>query len=562
MKVRLRLFVYLIIFIGIALFLNSLTNSFIGDDFDQIVSNTSLLNPFNLQNFFTGSTFYGGGGESQSGLHYRPLMLFFYSIIYTLFGLKPIFFHIFQLILHISNTIMIFLFLRYFFKNSVSFLLSLVFLVHPINNETVVYIANLQDTLYLFFGLLATLLVQAGKIRGMLRGIFFLTLLLLLSIFSKETGILFIVILLLQSFLFKKIPPKIAIISSITSSSLYIFIRFIIADIYIPTQAIAPIANASFLERLLNLPAILFYYIKTLLYPVQLATTQFWIHRTIDISNFWLPLISTLLTLAAIVYLGIHLKKFPKSFNNYLFFVIWLTIGVGIHIHLIPLEMTVADRWMYFPLIGILGLLGLTIENTKILRLHKKILLTLAIIAICLLSYRSYIRNFDWKDPITLYENDTKVDNNNFFLENSLGSEYLIKGEHKKAKPHVEKSLALYQYFGNLNNMAVIASKEGDKKSTKKYLEKAIKIDNNYVVTENYAKFLYANEASQATINFINSALKRYPNNATLWMYYGLAENKLGNRKKALEYTQKAYQLNPSDLTKSTYEGLKGIKLK
>jgi protein O-mannosyl-transferase len=562
MKIRLRLYIYLIIFVGITLYVNSLSNSFIGDDFDQIVDNTSYLHPRNTLQFFTGSTFYGGGGEDASGLHYRPLMLFFYSLIYTAAGLKPVFFHLFQILLHTANTIMLFLFLRYFFKNPVAFFLALLFLVHPINNETVVYIANLQDTLFLFFGLLGTLLIQSGKIHNTIKSGVVLTILLLLSLFSKETGILFAAIYILQSVLFKKIPFKFTLITSLIATLIYLATRFLLAGIIIPTQAIAPIAKAPLLERLLHIPSILLYYTKTFFYPIDLATTQFWFYTKPTFQNFILPLLLVILLSFLLIRLGKKLHNSPSTFNTYLFFLAWLILGLSVHLHIIPLEMTVADRWFYFSFIGVLGLLGmLYTAYQKNLNRHTKPILLLIIVILGLYSFRTYIRNMDWKDPITLYEHDTKIDKNNFFLENSLGSEYLMQQEYEKARPHIEKSLKLNPYFGNLNNMAVLSSKDGDTKKAKEYLEKAIRTDNNYIVTENYAKFLYSTDTPQNTESFITSALKRYPNNATLWMYYGLTMNKMGKYQKAVEFTKKAYDLSPNDLTESTYKGIKGVEI-
>lgn len=562
MKIRLRLYIYLLILVGILLYTNSLTNSFIGDDFDQIVKNTTLLHPINFAKFFTGSTFYGGSGETQAGLHYRPLMIFFYSIIYSLFGLKPIFFHLLQLFFHTTNAILIFLLFRFFFKNYLAFFLTLLFLVHPINNETVVYIANLQDTLYLFFGLIAILLVQAQKIKTSLRKGTILGLLLLLSLFSKETGILFSLIIILQMFLLKKIPLRLALLSTGIPIIIYSIVRFILAGVFLPTQAIAPIYKASIFIRLLNIPEIIFYYLKTFFYPVSLTTTQFWINTKPNLNNFVIPLL-VIISLSTIFFLtGKKLRKNKKSFSTFIFFLVWTLSGLIVHSQIIPLEMTVADRWFYFTFIGAAGLLGIAIEQIKYFPKHPKASIIFTVILILLLSSRSFIRNMDWKDPITLYEHDIKVDKNNFFLENSLASEYLLKGKYQKAKPHVKHSLTLYPYFGNLNNMAVISSHEGNKKKTKIYLEKAIQIDNNYIVTENYAKFLYTNDSEQITLSFIKQALNRYPNNATLWMIRGLAENKLGNSKKAIEYTKKAYELSPNELTKSTYDGIKGIIIK
>jgi len=222
--------------------------------------------------------------------------------------------------------------------------------------------------------------------------------------------------------------------------------------------------------------------------------------------------------------------------------------------------MTVADRWFYFPFVGALGLLGLLHTEFYPKKMTKLTVIFFGVLLI-LLGSRTFLRNYDWKDPITLYEKDLQIDQNNFFLENILGAEYLMKGDYQKAEPHIRKSLTLHPYFGNLNNMAVISSQKKEYDLAKSYLQKAIEIDNNYIVTENYAKLLYNQRDTKATLEFIEEVLLIYPNNATLWLYRGLSEERDGNHESALLYTKKAYDLAPNELTKSSYEGIKNNNL-
>ncbi len=130
---RRRTGIIFLIFIGLIVYFNALQNDFIiGDDEDQIVYHTPVHSLKNIPTFFAGSTYYRAENESAYGLYYRPLMLSVYSLIYTFFGPDPLYYHFTQLLLHITNATLVFLFLRHFLRSRLAFLGSLIFLIHLI----------------------------------------------------------------------------------------------------------------------------------------------------------------------------------------------------------------------------------------------------------------------------------------------------------------------------------------------------------------------------------------------------------------------------------------------
>lgn len=81
------------------------------------------------------------------------------------------------------------------------FIAGLIFLCHPINSEAVLFIADLQEPLYTFFGLSALFLFSKSqtKLSAAVVG-----LLLLFALLSKESGLLYILAMLVHGFLFHK----------------------------------------------------------------------------------------------------------------------------------------------------------------------------------------------------------------------------------------------------------------------------------------------------------------------------------------------------------------------
>lgn len=239
-------FIFLLIIIGLLTFFNSLFNGFVWDDEEQIVNNVLVHSISNFPKFFAGSTFNTGGNGTLGGLYYKPLMTTFFSLIYTLFGANPFFFHFVQVILHIFNSIFVFLIFRHIFqkfKNDIiPFVLALIFLIHPINVETVTYISTLQDTLFFFFRIIAFWLVTAKQTNSFKKYLL-IFILMLCSLLSKESGILFISLIIIYVFLFSKKYFWPYLITASSSLAAYSFLRFIVAGIFFNKHGLTPIST-------------------------------------------------------------------------------------------------------------------------------------------------------------------------------------------------------------------------------------------------------------------------------------------------------------------------------
>src|SRR5471030_2610944 len=92
--------------------------------------------------------------------HLQRFHLYFsYAILYFLGNGSLLPFHIFQLSLYLISVLLIYLIFLKFFGSKIAFLLSLIFLTHPVNEEIVAYIGDLQDVLFFFFGVSSLYLI-------------------------------------------------------------------------------------------------------------------------------------------------------------------------------------------------------------------------------------------------------------------------------------------------------------------------------------------------------------------------------------------------------------------
>src|SRR5229473_7760619 len=139
----------IIFIVGLIVFFNTLFNGFVGDDKKMIVDNPQehVVNP---------ALSFGENAFNVAG-QYRPIPATYFSFLYAVFGNNSFFYHFFEALLHILCGVLLYLFARKFFSYGTALLLSLIFIVHPINEEVAVYIADFQDVFFMFLGLLLLL---------------------------------------------------------------------------------------------------------------------------------------------------------------------------------------------------------------------------------------------------------------------------------------------------------------------------------------------------------------------------------------------------------------------
>jgi hypothetical protein len=541
--------IYFIVIIGLVVYFNSLFNGFVWDDWLQIVNNAYTHSLNNCFNFFLGL---GAGSLS----FYRPIHMCVDSLLYTFSGTNPFFYHLFQVAIHIVNACLLYILFSRFFKKNLTLILALIFLVHPLNTEAVIYISAIQEPLYFLFGILALIILDTARlsIKRLLLGSFFL----LCSLFTKESAILFILVVNLFYMTFNKKAVLKLISASCFIIGIYIFARISFASAFSLKQAEIPIQQASTSLRLQTIPKIFFYYIKTFLYPNHLAISQDWLVKSLDLNNFYLPLLLDTLFLFIILSLGICFWKCRKNiFNNYLFFSIWFLIGIGIHLQIIPLDTTVAERWFYFASAGLLGTIGVLINTVKF-EGNRILMASLIVGIISALSIRTMVRNTNWIDRLTLYSHDINYSDSSWSLESNLGLELYKAGIKKDALKHLERSVQLApEGWKNLNNLAVYYFNESDYSKAEECFKVAIKNNPNYETSyENYASLLSNHGDQNKAKDFLENSLKIFPQDGELWFYLALVDYKMGLKQNALQDATKAYELFPNQNTEILYSRL------
>jgi len=415
---------------GVAVYGLSWGYNFLLDDQFQIVQNPQVHELSQIFLTFGKSTM--ATGENIAGIYYKPVMMMAYNLLWNLGHGSPAPFHIFQLLIHVCNAFLIFTLFQKILsaKNSAwAFFAGLLFLCHPVNSEAVLMIADLQEPLYTFFGLLALWSLVSLSLPWLA------ALFLLFSLLSKETGVLYLAICGVYCALFCKERMRPALISIALAGGVYMALRLGVAQLNTVVANNMQIMRADVMTRLLTMPKALIHYIHLFFFPKDLSLTQDWVVSVASFENFWWPLMQVLILVSAILFYA-----FKKKQNTFLFFALWFLLGWAVHSQIVPLDGTVSDRWFYFPIVGFIGMLVVVLQSFELS--PKAILVLLAVTAVPL-SVRSFVRSQDWQDAKTLFEHDLAMQPESFYLNNDLGLELMAQRRTAEAISYLEKTIAV-----------------------------------------------------------------------------------------------------------------------
>ena len=185
----------ILISVGFLLYLPTIAFKFtFFDDNNLILDNQYFLaNWGNIFYSFLIDVFHSVNG---SAFYYRPILTISFILDYHFSGIYPFMYHFTNVILHMLASCLIYVFfIKLNYKKIVSFLLAIIFLIHPVSTQAVAWIPGRNDSLLAIFLLLNFIYfikyLKTEKIQHMIFSVIFFG----LGLFTKESGICAIPIL-------------------------------------------------------------------------------------------------------------------------------------------------------------------------------------------------------------------------------------------------------------------------------------------------------------------------------------------------------------------------------
>lgn len=426
-------------FLGVAVLLAygiTLRNGFVWDDTQIIVNNIVNRDWANLSKVLLGPDVIF---TDDLASYYRPLNRLVYVIEYHLYGLNPLGYHLFSLLLHIANVFLLFTLGKKIFANSNSALIAaLFFAVHPANAEAINFVSGRNNLTATFFVLAALLLFHIGRERDNVMYHLLSALSFLGGLLCKEIALMLLPILFFYPFQFEgNNKPNYRdrltlLLPFIIAALLYIFLRSAALS-QIITQ---PGTNTGLWNRLAMNLYIIPVYVSLLVIPFGYKVyysipADIWQHLK-WIVPFW----------GAFICLSYFLLRNGSKIAYFaLFWILCNYIPIS-NIIEIP-SGAMAERYIYLPFIGVWLLVGSATDQFIARGVSYKKLFSFVAGVALLLAMFSTIRSMEWKNDLTLFSSLVAADPQSVNGHYNLGGWYRERGDLINARLHWEQAVKL-----------------------------------------------------------------------------------------------------------------------
>jgi Tfp pilus assembly protein PilF len=484
--------VYFLILVALAVlpYLNSLRNSFVYDDFDQVLGNPYLRNFHHLREIFTSSVWSFMGDFRGSTNYYRPVMSLGYLFCYQLFGPRALGFHLANLLANVGVVLLVFLVtFKMFRSRAVGMAAACIFALHPIHSEAVDWIAAVTELeLALFYLLTFWFFLASARPGGKcsvplqiaMAGSFVLTLL------SKEQALTLPLLALVYEHFFREDRDETTKIQKLRR---YVVLWFL-PLVYLALRVHYLRGFAPSLERpefrtgdlVISALALIGRYCWKLVWPVELCAYYLF---PADVTTLypWALRGAAALAICASVFVVLW-----KSNRQAAFGMVWLILTLAPVLNVRWMTSNAfAERYLYLASVGfcwMAGWAGVHAWNVLSARGSRwRVALPLAAGLIATLGvFRIVTRNRDWHDNLTFCTATLKVSPDAYYMHNNLGTVYWQMGNIPAAKREWTTALELApgsEYV--LHNLGLVANSEKRYPQAKAFFLCALLIRPNYM---------------------------------------------------------------------------------
>jgi hypothetical protein len=355
-----------------------------------------------------------------------------------------------------------------------AFVVSLVFIAHPVHTEVVANIKSLDELLVLLFGISALI----GLLRAYdTKSVFWMivsSLAMLFACFAKENAVLLMLVGPLMLWFFRRTGVSRQwkyYLPMLMGAVFFLYTRYLVLGNLPEGRVMLDPLNNPFLEwagntwiacsgstRFATIAYTLGRYLGLMIFPYPLTHDYYPFHIELQ-SILNAKVILSMFSIAGLVWLGLWglIKKRNWSFGIW-FFVITGSLTTNIFF---PVGVFMAERFLFLPSLGLMLAFVLWLYPRVVIRYKKAGMFCLGF-GIVLFSILTIHRNQAWKDNETLMRADIQTSSNSARLRHHLGTFLLDEALQvqdqdgrqrflEEARPHLEMAVELHpNYFDAL----------------------------------------------------------------------------------------------------------------
>ncbi|XP_068951224.1 protein O-mannosyl-transferase TMTC3 [Petaurus breviceps papuanus] len=443
----------LIVSVVIACYWNSLFCGFVFDDVSAILDNKDLHPSTPLKNLFHNDFWGTPMSEERSHKSYRPLTVLTFRLNYLYSELKPVSYHLLNLIFHAVVSVVFLKVCKLFLDSRSSIIASLMFAVHPIHTEAVTGVVGRAELLSSIFFLTAFLSYTKSKGPNntiVWTPIALTVILVAIATLCKEQGVTVVGICCVYevfiaqgytlpllyttamqifrgkgSIPFSLLQILLKLIVLMFSTLLLVVIRVQVIQSQLPvfTRFDNPAAVSPTPTRQLTFNYLLPVNAWLLFNPSELCCD--WTMGTIPLIESFLD-IRNLATFVFFCFLGsllVFSVRYPGNSSKTVLMALCLMALPFIPASnlFFPVGFVVAERVLYVPSMGFCILVAHGWRKLSKRNVLKKLSWVCLSIVVITHALKTLHRNWDWESEYTLFMSALKVNKNNAKLWNNVG---------------------------------------------------------------------------------------------------------------------------------------------
>ena len=347
--------------------------------------------------------FEGHHGES---VYYRPVLMAAFILEYQLWDLNPLWYHLVNIMFHIATALVLYLLVEKLTQSApVALTSALLFGLHPIQVESVAWIAGLNDVILGFFVCLMIYWYAESRERAdhPSRPLALSVLFFALALFTKEAAAFYLLLLPLYDLCLSERPGNGFIApgslrryaSFAGVLALYLAVRHAIFGEFVGAERLY--GNKPLLQRLQDVPGIVSEYLLLIAAPFRLSVA----HPINQLKWFQPPW--TWAAAGVVIAFTLLVWWSWRRDRIAAFGLLWFVVGLLPTLDIVPVAVPILEHRMYLPLAGLALAVSRAIYAALGRRPDRPAGKLAPAIALLLLATVSYARLPVWRNSENLW---------------------------------------------------------------------------------------------------------------------------------------------------------------